>query len=333
MAKTLLKISIVIFSFTVALAFLLPPQIIGVSFSKDAVLTVEFSKPIKRQRLQPAIIPLAHGEWQFTNPLVANHLYRTLVFVPALDLEPGTEYQVQLKEVISSLATSLSTDYSFSFMTEPSVQEKGMARSWSESFSLPLASEITLMDIPLDWQDKKLSCEAASLKMALGYKKVFVSENDIMAKIGCDLTPHQNNIWGDPNRSYVGDIDGKICVTGYGVHWQPVAKAASYWREVEAFSNWDLQDLTKELEAGNPVVFWGTMPVETLTDCSWHTAQGEYIKTYQETHVRLAVGFIGSAADPKKIIINDPLSGKLYWPTSYFLTNWGAFDYSGVAIR
>ena len=154
-----------------------------------------------------------------------------------------------------------------------------------------------------------------------------------MNKIGVDLRLKQGNIWGNPDQLYIGDIDGEMCVTGYGVHWQPIAQAANDWREAESFSGWTLQDLTRELEAYNPVIIWGTMPTDVLTDCSWHTFQGEHIKTYEETHVRLAVGFVGDAANPTKIIINDPLSGELYWPTSYFLTNWQAFNYSGVVVK
>ena len=89
----------------------------------------------------------------------------------------------------------------------------------------------------------------------------------------------------------------------------------------------------KEIESGNPVVVWGTMPVNNLSDCSWFTTEGKYIKAFRETHVRLAVGFVGDSENPSKIILNDPLSGRLYWDTSYFLTNWSAFDYSGVVVR
>ncbi len=335
MSRILLKISIAIFCFTVALAFVLPPQIIKTSFNKDfahPVLVIEFSKPIKRQQLKHTVNPPAYGEWRFANPLVENHLYRTLFFVPSVEFEPGTRYQVRLEGITASLGASLSDDYELSFVTQP-VEEKKIVETWSESFSLPAESKITLLDIPLDWQDDSLSCEAASLKMALNYKGAAVSEDDIMAKIGSDLSPRQGNFWGDPNQLYVGDTNGKICSTGYGVHWQPIARAANYWREAEAFSHWELSDLTRELAAGNPVVVWGTMPVENLTDCSWYTPQGEYIKTYRETHVRLVVGFLGSAADPEKIIFNDPLSGRLYWSVPYFLTNWQAFDYSGVVIK
>jgi uncharacterized protein YvpB len=124
-----------------------------------------------------------------------------------------------------------------------------------------------------------------------------------------------------------------MCVTGYGVYWDPIAKAAQNFVSAEAFSNWEINDLAKEIKDGNPIIIWGTLPVEKLTDCSWFTAEGKYIKAFKETHVRLLVGFIGPAEDPTQVIINDPLSGRLYWSTDYFVKNWSAFDNSGVVIR
>ena len=169
--------------------------------------------------------------------------------------------------------------------------------------------------------------------MALSSKKVFVSEDQIMEKIGCDLTTRKDNIWGDPYKIYVGDISGKICSTGFGVFWEPIAQAANYWRPSQAFTGWNIEELISELNQGNPAVVWGTLPVSSLTDCSWHTSEGKYIKAYKQTHVRLAVGFIGPSENPLKIILNDPLSGRLYWSTDYFVSNWESFNSSAVVVR
>ncbi len=314
--------------------FILPPRIVNTdsvakssNITLNSSLVIKFSKPIDRQKLQHLIIPEAHGEWKFEDPLIKNHLFRTLVFVPAVDFKPDTQYQIILENIISPLGIGSSNNFSFVFKTRSLLtEETSQEKTESES-------KITLLNIPLDWQDHSLSCEAASLKMALNGKGIHVSEEDIMGKIGYDQTPHNGNIWGDPYQAYVGDIDGKICSTGYGVYWQPVAKAANGWREAEAFSGWNLKKLIKEIELGNPVVVWGTLPVDTLGDCSWYTPDDKYIKAYRETHVRLVIGFIGGSENPSKIILNDPLAGRLYWFTSFFLTNWSAFGYSGVVVR
>ncbi|MFH1894807.1 MAG: C39 family peptidase [Patescibacteria group bacterium] len=299
-------------------------------------LIINFDKPINRRAIEYSIFPQAYGEWKFENPLIKNpaspagrHLFKTLVFEPAVDFSESTDYEVKI-ERIKGFGNVKNNFFSFTFKTKGAEQVQVLANNETATSGWP---EITLIKTVFNWQKYRLSCEAASLKMALSAKGINVSEDEIMEKIGYDPTPHENNIWGDPDSAYVGDIDGKICDTGYGVHWQPLAKAANNWREAEAFSGWDLKKLINEIKLGNPVVMWGTLPVGAPHDYSWYTPQGKYIKTYRETHVRLVVGFMGDPENPTKIIMDDPLSGKLYWETDYFLKNWKAFDRSGVAIR
>ena len=320
-----------------AFYFLLPPQVIHSNPSNQAKniavnssLVIKFDKPVKRQKLQPSIYPEAYGEWEFKDSLIKNHLFRTLTFKPALELTPDTQYQVRIENIVGTLGINYSNNFAFTFTTEPKKENSLLSLNPPKQNPEP---EITLLDIPLDWQDYPLSCEAASLKMALTYKGVYVSEDEVMEKIGYDLTPHKDNIWGNPYEAFVGNIKGQICQTGYGVYWQPVAKAANNWREAEAFSQSNLEDLLKEIQLGNPVIVWGTLPIDSIHDCSWYSPSGEYIKAYKETHVRLVVGFVGSLENPSKIIINDPLSGVLYWDPSFFLTNWKTYGYSGVVIR
>ena len=301
--------------------FILPPQVVDVNFL-DSSIVIKFSKPVDRRAIEHEITPAVYGEWQFKDSLIENHLFSTLVFIPAAGFDAGADYQLRLGNITSPFQVNY---FSGAFVADFKIQGEKAAKK-SES-------EITILDIPLDWQDKSLSCEAASLKMALHSKGVIVSEDEIMEKIGYDPTPHAAGIWGDPYQAYVGEIDGKMCGTGYGVYWEPVAKAANSWRQARVISGGNLEDLTREIELGNPVVVWGALPVDSLTDCSWSTPAGKYIKAFKETHVRLVVGFMGEAKNPSKIIINDPLSGVLYWPADFFLTNWKTFGYSGVVIK
>ncbi len=43
------------------------------------------------------------------------------------------------------------------------------------------------------------------------------------------------------------------------------------------------------------------MPTGVLTDCSWYTAEGKYIKAFKKMHVRLVIGFIGQPENPSKL--------------------------------
>lgn len=312
-----------------AFYFFYPPQ--AQSWQVDSKITIKFDKPLKRQELSHFIYPEVLGEWSFEDPLIENHLFRTLVFTPAIGFKPDTEYTVDLENIVNTIGFGRAGNFSFSFKTLP-LEEAPLKEVGLPSIEEPLEPQITLIDVPPDWQDYPLSCEAASLKMALYAKGIYVSEDKILQEIGFDPNPHVGNFWGDPDKAYVGNIYGDICKTGYGVYWGPVAKAANYWRESEAFSGWTLEQLLREVEKGNPVVFWGVLPTGKLTDCSWWSG-GKMIKAFYETHVRLVIGFIGDIENPSKIIINDPLSGRLYWDTQNFLANWAVFGNSGVVVK
>ena len=302
------------------------------SADADSRITIKFDKPVKRQKISHIITPDVLGEWSFEDSLIRNHLFRTLVFTPAIGFEPDTEYTVNLENITNAFGFGGKGDFSFSFRTAPIQELSGVGLRSIESLPEP---KVTLIDVPPDWQDYPLSCEAASLKMALAAKDISVSEDKIMEKIGYDMSPHIGNFWGDPDKAFVGNIYGKMCETGYGVYWEPVAKASSHWRNSESFSGWTLGRLIQELESGNPVVFWGVLSNGgPLNDCSWwYSKEGKRVKAFKETHVRVAIGFIGDAENPSKIIINDPLSGRLYWDTGYFMKNWEIFGNSGVVVR
>ncbi|MFH1656263.1 MAG: C39 family peptidase [Candidatus Nealsonbacteria bacterium] len=321
--------------------------------SLDSTIRIKFDKPIKRQEIKMSIYPEVHGEWRFEDSIIENHFYKTLIFVPVVNFKQDTQYQIKLENIMG-FGLKKTNSFEFNFKTKQIDSEFFQENNDEQEFedngfenedinidekkqnntSLNIIEpEITMLDINIDYQDYFLSCEAASLKMALSGKGVYVSEDEIMEKIGYDSTPHKGDIWGNAHQKYVGDINGKMCATGFGVFWDPVAKTAQNWREAEAFSNWTIQNLTDEITNGNPVVFWGVMPTGRLTNCSWSTPDGEYIKAFKETHVRLIIGFIGPKENPSKIIINDPLSGRLYWSTSDFYQNWAIYNYSGVVIR
>ncbi len=193
------------------------------------------------------------------------------------------------------------------------------------------AEETIKLGVGLDYQDRPLSCEAAALKMALSFKGTFVSETDIMNRVGYDPTERENGAWGDPYQHFVGDIDGVQNTTGYGVYWGPIASAGSAWRPTEAFTNWTTAQLAAEIESGNPVVVWGTY-AGAYQD-SWTTPDGRLIDAWKGEHTRVAIGFVGSADNPTTIILNDPIAGQLWWSRATFETNWRSFGNAGVVVR
>ena len=168
--------------------------------------------------------------------------------------------------------------------------------------------------------------------MALAGKGVLVSETDIMNIVGYDPTPHAGDTWGDPYLAYVGDIDGSQNTTGYGVYWDPIAKAAKNWRgSSKAFTGWSVTQLTNELAAGNPVVVWGILG-NGYQD-NWRTPEGKEIYAWKGEHARTAIGYVGSKDNPAQIILNDPVAGQVYWSRARFEQDWGVFGNAGVVVR
>lgn len=190
--------------------------------------------------------------------------------------------------------------------------------------------KVVILPIAWDRQDRALSCEAAALKMALAGKGVRVSEDDIMARIGYDPTPRTNGGWGDPDVAFVGDINGSQNTTGYGVHWGPIARAASAWRPVKAVSGLSLSDAARELEAGNPIVIWGVMGASYYDP--WVTPGGRTIAAWKGEHARTLIGFRGSVENPTSFIINDPIAGRVSWSAAKLRSNWATFSNSGVIV-
>lgn len=235
----------------------------------------------------------------------------TLHFVPAPALTRNVTYTARMAKGVKSVyGKDLEEDASMRFATE---------------------SEVYKIAVAIDFQDKALSCEAAALKMALAAKGVAVSETDIMNIVGYDPTPHVGDTWGDPYLAYVGDISGKQNTTGYGVYWDPIAKAGNAWRPSEAFTGWSIAQLTQELSQGNPVVVWGVYG--NAYEDSWSTPAGKNIYAWKGEHTRTAIGYVGSKESPTQIILNDPIAGQIYWSRSRFAQDWGIFGNAGVVVR
>ena len=188
----------------------------------------------------------------------------------------------------------------------------------------------TMLDIPLDYQDRALSCELASLKMALNYRGLGVSENELIDRVGFDPTVRDGSIWGDPDNAFVGSIDGKQNSTGYGVHWDPLRAVANAYRSASVISGQSVTRVSEEIQRGNPVVVWGVMGAGKPDQ--WTTPSGKVINTVIGEHVRLVIGYTGKASNPLSFIINDPIKGRIKWTRSQFESNWAVFGNKGVVV-
>lgn len=236
---------------------------------------------------------------------------QTLTYMPSEPLRNDTTYTVTLAAgVVGEEGIPSKEPVEITFTTEPTVVE---------------------VSVPFYRQQRKLSCEAAALRMALAGKGVSTTEDAIMAIVGFDPTPHRGNVWGDPHAAFVGDINGRQPTTGYGVYWEPIARAANRFRQARAFTGGTLAAVTAEVAKGNPVIIWGNATTGQRID--WVTPSGKKIVAIDGEHTRVVRGFVGPANNPAKIIVNDPLYGRRVYSASAFDRDWALLGRSGVVVE
>jgi uncharacterized protein YvpB len=195
----------------------------------------------------------------------------------------------------------------------------------------PIKPAIKLV-VPFHRQEHALSCEVASLLMALKYRGVVVTESELIKDLPVSDSGARraNNIWGDPNLGFVGNINGRMPNTGYGVYEQPIYDLALKYRSAKIMDNEELSGLIAELVNGNPLVVWGV--TGKGKDISWTTPNGKAISAKMDEHARLLIGYTGESNNPKLIILLDPVYGEIRMKASDFLTNWAKLDKRAVVI-
>lgn len=200
------------------------------------------------------------------------------------------------------------------------------------SFTAEAKTTVKQLAVPFHRQQHALSCEAASLTMALNYKGVKVTENKLISQMvfATYLPREAGNIWGDPQEGFVGNINGSMPNKGYGVYEQPIASLAQKYRQAEPIINGSLDQLITALNDKNPVIVWGV--TGKGTDISWQTPAGYQIPARMGEHTRVLVGYTGKADNPQHLILLDPIYGRLKWPVAYFLKNWATLDNRAVVV-
>jgi len=211
-----------------------------------------------------------------------------------------------------------------------------LQRAWgrfSTNGVTPRAGD-TVLPITFDPQDHALSCEIATLKMVLAYRGAGVPESTLIRLVGTDgvakTTRDGELLWGDPNKGFVGNIDGRMPATGYGIYWEPIAGAARAYREASVIYALTPPEIAEQIREGNPLIVWGYLGSgERL---QWRTPEDAVINAVLHEHTFVLHGFRGSVGDPKGFYLMDPIYGERYWDTDTFMDNWKALGYHGVAV-
>lgn len=188
------------------------------------------------------------------------------------------------------------------------------------------------LDVPFHRQEHALSCEIATLKMVLNYYGDSVTEEELLRALPFDTREPRGagNVWGDPDRGFVGNIDGRMPKTGYGVYEGPIADLALRYRPADALRGTSLERILEEVSRGHPVIVWGA--IGAGRDISWNTPDGKDIKAVYGEHTRVVVGFTGKSSEPKTILLLDPIYGRLTMSAKKFSTNWSLLGNRAVIV-
>jgi uncharacterized protein YvpB len=215
-----------------------------------------------------------------------------LSFTPAQALEHGTRYTVTMAAGVESIdGLPSNVDYPSGFTT--------------------INSQINL-GVPYYEQPDGYSCNTTAVRMALAYRGVYLSQSDVLSAIGTSGTRGSGN-------PYNGFVEN------YGAYWQPFESLVGSHRNYQVFTNWNLTDLLKEVEKGNPVVVWGQNGWSTPTDISWTASDGTHVYAISGMHSYVVKGFTGSSSNPGAILINDPWRGVISMSPSVFNQRWSYF--------
>ncbi|GAC1340435.1 MAG: hypothetical protein NVSMB29_09290 [Candidatus Dormibacteria bacterium] len=160
-----------------------------------------------------------------------------------------------------------------------------------------------------------LRCEAAALSIALAAKGINVSQDWVQNHEGTDARAAIMDgagypiRWGDPYRGFVGDVNARMAVGGYGVYAPPMVSVA---RQAGAVAwggeNWNPRDLYAQVALGNPAVVWVPWSLEPPVMRTMQTWEGRTVWFSRQEHAQTLVGFDQNAGT---VELDDPESGNL----------------------
>jgi len=163
--------------------------------------------------------------------------------------------------------------------------------------------------LPVDGyiQKHNLSCECASVSDALAYMGITYTEDHCLEVLPVYKGFMQNDVWGDPNQEFVGDVNGhQSDRTGYGVFPNPLYQILKMDNITSyAIYKGNITDLTKSLVNNKPVVIWIPVSFERCTDISWFTPVGNKVQTCINEHAVVLVGFKGQINQPSTMRVMD----------------------------
>ncbi|MFN2462597.1 MAG: C39 family peptidase [Candidatus Dormibacteria bacterium] len=200
-----------------------------------------------------------------------------------------------------------------------------------------------ILDVPYFAQIYSLSCEEASLQMALAYEGITTNQDAILNTIGVDSRAPQldsnGNVvhWGDPYTSFVGDPNGYRegaqygSRSGYGTYDTAISRAATslgghVLRSDERVSPADLYAAIKQRHPSVVWVAWQYSPHATTTYQAWDGRVVMYGAPWE--HAVTLVGISDAS-----VLINDPHAGRQWISRATFEAAYAMFDQMAVILN
>jgi uncharacterized protein YvpB len=161
-----------------------------------------------------------------------------------------------------------------------------------------LAADRYTIAVPPVQQSHPLDCESAALVAALAGRGVSVTQDWVLGRIGADarqpVTNGRGTIlrWGNPDVSFVGDVDGsEPRDTGYGVYQAPIAAAArAAGRPATGARGWDPWTILDEVARGHPAVIWTDSTFVRVPMHQWTAWDGSVVDYAIGEHAVTVVG-------------------------------------------
>jgi uncharacterized protein YvpB len=183
-----------------------------------------------------------------------------------------------------------------------------------------VAADSAFVDVPVYVQQRNLSCEYASMVIAMGAYDTWISEWTFDELVPLSDNPH----WG-----YRGDINGSWGnTTDYGVYPEALVGPLAHlgFRGETFYAEGDASPLQRYLSNGVPVVLWLGM----WGDQSYYeyASDGTPYKINPGYHVVVGYGY-----DETGVYAVDPATGStVSWSWGDFMWMWDAMDGMSMAV-
>lgn len=289
--------------------------------SPSANISITFNQDVDRAS--------AESRFTISPDVVGKYVWegnRVLTFDPNSNLPFSQRFTVSIAAGIKSIdGLDLKTNYSFSFSIK--------------------ADRFELSNFPAYYQNNygyPFGCNITAAAMAVTYKGVAVTPPGFYSAIAKQNVPQtlgpdgRPTYWGDPNQGFVGNVAGSPgTFQGYGVYWNPVANTINGYLgsgRAAVYRNYNVTDLLKEVEKGNPAILWWQNGASSPTPLSWNSPTG-VVTGVNGMHSEVVIGYVGSPENPSSIITQDPWRGRRVIPISTFNSLWSYYSRTAVVVR